>query len=383
MSERPLPAITPETRHFWEGTRAGELRLQKCAACKHVYFPPRPFCPQCASSDVSVFRASGRATLLQLRDSSSAGSGIRAALFDRRGGAGGGPAHDDQYRRDRADPGSAAARHAARGGIPADERRDLPAAVSAERPQRNRGEGEMKPGSIAIVGAAETTRLGVIPDMSQIQLHADCALNAMRDAGLKPSDIDGLACAGESPDQYRALPRHRAELGRRHRGRRLLVHAACPTCDSGDQRGAVQDGADHARRERPIAHRRAAAEHSAGVAAGSVRSAFRHLRSADHVHHPGAALSEDLRRNAGAAGDGGGGTARVGGEESARDDEGSDHGSRRAQFEDDRLSVPALHVLPGDRRRRRADPDLGRSREGLSAEAGIHSRHRRKRRRRR
>ena len=64
MSERPLPAITPETRHFWEGTRAGELRLQKCVACKHVYFPPRPFCPHCASQDVNVFRASGRATLL-------------------------------------------------------------------------------------------------------------------------------------------------------------------------------------------------------------------------------------------------------------------------------------------------------------------------------
>jgi hypothetical protein len=63
MTERPLPAITPETRHFWEGTRAGELRLQKCAACNQVYFPPRPFCPQCGSADVSVFRASGRATL--------------------------------------------------------------------------------------------------------------------------------------------------------------------------------------------------------------------------------------------------------------------------------------------------------------------------------
>src|SRR5271165_4445269 len=47
----------------------------------------------------------------------------------------------------------------------------------------------MKPKSIAIVGAAETTRLGVIPDMSQIQLHADAALNAMADAGLKPADI--------------------------------------------------------------------------------------------------------------------------------------------------------------------------------------------------
>jgi uncharacterized protein len=63
MTERPLPAITPETRHFWEGTRAGELRLQKCAACNHVYFPPRPFCPQCGSPQVNVFRASGRATL--------------------------------------------------------------------------------------------------------------------------------------------------------------------------------------------------------------------------------------------------------------------------------------------------------------------------------
>jgi acetyl-CoA acetyltransferase len=57
----------------------------------------------------------------------------------------------------------------------------------------------MKPKSIAIVGAAETTRLGVIPDMSQIQLHADAALNAMADAGLKPADIDGVATAGETP----------------------------------------------------------------------------------------------------------------------------------------------------------------------------------------
>lgn len=63
MSERPLPAITPETRHFWEGTRAGELRLQKCNACSQVYFPPRPFCPRCASTDIAVVRASGRGNL--------------------------------------------------------------------------------------------------------------------------------------------------------------------------------------------------------------------------------------------------------------------------------------------------------------------------------
>ena len=57
----------------------------------------------------------------------------------------------------------------------------------------------MKPGSIAIVGAAETTGLGVIPDLSEIQLHADAALNALADAGLKPSDIDGFATAEYRP----------------------------------------------------------------------------------------------------------------------------------------------------------------------------------------
>jgi acetyl-CoA acetyltransferase len=52
---------------------------------------------------------------------------------------------------------------------------------------------------VAVVGAAETTRLGIIPELSVIGLHADAALNAMADAGLRPSEIDGLATAGEYP----------------------------------------------------------------------------------------------------------------------------------------------------------------------------------------
>jgi acetyl-CoA acetyltransferase len=55
----------------------------------------------------------------------------------------------------------------------------------------------VKCNAIAVVGAAETTALGVIPDLSAIGLHADAALNAIADAGLKLSDIDGLATAGE------------------------------------------------------------------------------------------------------------------------------------------------------------------------------------------
>src|SRR6202008_469422 len=59
----------------------------------------------------------------------------------------------------------------------------------------------MKPGSVAVVGAAETTQMGVIPDMSVIGLHADAALNALADCGLKPSDIDGVATAGLTPTE--------------------------------------------------------------------------------------------------------------------------------------------------------------------------------------
>jgi acetyl-CoA acetyltransferase len=62
----------------------------------------------------------------------------------------------------------------------------------------------MKRNAVAVVGAAETTKLGLIPELSVIGLHADAALNAMRDAGLKPSDIDGVATAGDTPQSIAA-----------------------------------------------------------------------------------------------------------------------------------------------------------------------------------
>lgn len=58
----------------------------------------------------------------------------------------------------------------------------------------------MTPRHVAVVGAAETTEMGVIPGLSELQLHADAALNAMADAGLAAADIDGIASAGEAPD---------------------------------------------------------------------------------------------------------------------------------------------------------------------------------------
>ena len=61
--DRVLPQPTPETQHFWDGCKAGELRLQRCTDCKAAYFPPRPFCPKCASRNVEEFKASGRGFL--------------------------------------------------------------------------------------------------------------------------------------------------------------------------------------------------------------------------------------------------------------------------------------------------------------------------------
>lgn len=63
QSERSLPLPTPETAEYWQGTKVGELRLQRCKQCAHIYFPPRPFCAECSSRDVETFIASGKASL--------------------------------------------------------------------------------------------------------------------------------------------------------------------------------------------------------------------------------------------------------------------------------------------------------------------------------
>ncbi|MFM9938544.1 MAG: Zn-ribbon domain-containing OB-fold protein [Hyphomicrobiaceae bacterium] len=61
--KRPLPKPTPETQHFWDGAKAGDLLLQSCNDCSKTYFPPRPFCPKCGSRSVKTVKASGKAKL--------------------------------------------------------------------------------------------------------------------------------------------------------------------------------------------------------------------------------------------------------------------------------------------------------------------------------
>ncbi len=60
---KALPEPTPETQPFWDGCARGELVIQRCIDCGKPYFYPRPVCPECGSTNVEWFTASGRATL--------------------------------------------------------------------------------------------------------------------------------------------------------------------------------------------------------------------------------------------------------------------------------------------------------------------------------
>lgn len=63
MTERPFPVPDRDTAPFWEGTRSGELRIQRCAACGRHVFYPRAVCPHCMSDRLEWVRASGRGTV--------------------------------------------------------------------------------------------------------------------------------------------------------------------------------------------------------------------------------------------------------------------------------------------------------------------------------
>jgi uncharacterized protein len=50
------PLVSPDTEFFWAGTRAGELRVQKCAACGALRHPPGPMCPACGEPATGTYQ---------------------------------------------------------------------------------------------------------------------------------------------------------------------------------------------------------------------------------------------------------------------------------------------------------------------------------------
>jgi uncharacterized OB-fold protein len=52
-----------DSQPFWQGTAAGELRIQHCRACDRPRIPPRPMCPWCNSLCAEWKVACGRGTI--------------------------------------------------------------------------------------------------------------------------------------------------------------------------------------------------------------------------------------------------------------------------------------------------------------------------------
>lgn len=60
---KPLPAIDDLNRPYWEGARAGELRVQQCLDCGALRFPPSRNCTRCLGEKTEWVRLSGKGTV--------------------------------------------------------------------------------------------------------------------------------------------------------------------------------------------------------------------------------------------------------------------------------------------------------------------------------
>ena len=61
--QKVLPPETEVSRPFWEGCKAGELRMQHCSSCDRFQFYPRIVCSDCGSKDLEWLPVSGRGVI--------------------------------------------------------------------------------------------------------------------------------------------------------------------------------------------------------------------------------------------------------------------------------------------------------------------------------
>ncbi|NML28206.1 DNA-binding protein [Zoogloea sp. G-4-1-14] len=61
--KRPRPGISDDTRFFWEGVDAGQLRIQRCKGCGSLRHPPGPVCSSCHSFEWDYVEAAGTGQL--------------------------------------------------------------------------------------------------------------------------------------------------------------------------------------------------------------------------------------------------------------------------------------------------------------------------------
>ncbi len=57
---KPIPAVTPEMKPFFDAAKRHELVVQRCTQCGTHRFPAREICSNCLSRDAQWVKVSGR-----------------------------------------------------------------------------------------------------------------------------------------------------------------------------------------------------------------------------------------------------------------------------------------------------------------------------------
>ena len=209
-------------------------------------------------------------------------------------------------------------------------------------------------GKIAIVGACETDKLGTLPGHSMITLHAEGIRNALDDAGLRLSDVDGLLCPGIPMTQ---LSEYLGITPRLYNNTQMggcsfiaMVEHAMLALDAGFINVAVISHGESGRSRIGVA----APGGAASLPGGQFRGPLRHLRRADDLLPARHAPHARLRHHPGAIRGGVGLHPEVGPDAPQGRHEGRPHRRRSSQLPHGLLALHPLHVLPRHRRRRRA-----------------------------
>jgi uncharacterized OB-fold protein len=59
----PAPAVTPETKPYWDAAAQGRLLVKRCTRCGEVHYYPRAICPFCLSDETQWQASPGTGTV--------------------------------------------------------------------------------------------------------------------------------------------------------------------------------------------------------------------------------------------------------------------------------------------------------------------------------
>jgi len=59
----PAPAVSIETKPFWDAAREGRFLIKRCSDCKKAFWYPRAMCPFCMSAETAWEESPGEGVI--------------------------------------------------------------------------------------------------------------------------------------------------------------------------------------------------------------------------------------------------------------------------------------------------------------------------------